>query len=60
MQFDIIYASTPAKLDELVAKKIAEDWERRGDVILIRPDYSGSNIEVPQFVYYSQVVIKEN
>lgn len=32
----------------------------RGDVILIRPDYSESNIEVPQFVYYSQIVIKED
>ena len=60
MQFDIIYAGTQAKLDEQVERKLAEGWERRGDVILIQPDFSGSNIEVPQFVYYSQIVIKEN
>lgn len=60
MQFDIIYAGTGAKLDEQVGRRIAEGWERRGDVILIRPDYSGSTIEAPQFVYYAQIVVKGN
>jgi hypothetical protein len=59
MQFDIIYAGTQAKLNEQVEKRIAEGWERRGDVIILEPDYSGSNIEVPKFVYFSQIVIKE-
>ena len=58
MQFDIIYAGTQEKLNRQVEKKLAEGWERRGDVILIRPDYSESNIEVPQFVYYSLIIIK--
>lgn len=60
MQFDIIYASTQAKLNEQVEKKIAEGWQRRGNIIILEPDYSGSNIEVPKFVYFSQIVIKEN
>jgi hypothetical protein len=59
MQFEILYAGTQKKLDEQVRARIAEGWETRGDATLIRPDYSGSNIEVPQFVYYSQVVVKE-
>lgn len=60
MQFEILYGGTQAKLNEEVEKKLAEGWQRRGDVILIQPDYSGSTIEVPHFVYYSQIVIKEN
>jgi hypothetical protein len=60
MQFDIIYAGTQARLNEQVEKRITEGWERRGDVIILEPDYSGSNIEVPKFVYFSQIVIKEN
>lgn len=59
MQFDIIYAGTQAKLNKEVEKKIAEGWERRGDVIIIEPDYTGSNIELPKFIYFSQTVVKE-
>lgn len=59
MQFDIIYAGTQAKLNEQVEKRIAEGWERRGNIIILEPDYSGSNIEVPKFVYFSQIVVKE-
>lgn len=38
MQFDIIYAGTRDKLNEQVEQKIAEGWEKRGDVVLIQPD----------------------
>lgn len=60
MQFEILYGGTQEKLNEQVQARIAEGWETRGDVTLIRPDYSGSTIEVPQFVYYAQIVVKEN
>ncbi len=60
MQFEILYAGTQEKLNEQVQTRLAEGWETRGDVTLIQPDYSGSTIEVPQFVYYSQIVVKEN
>jgi hypothetical protein len=60
MQLEFMCAGTLAKLSEQVEKKIAEGWERRGDVAIIEPDYSGSNIELPQFVYFLQTVVKEN
>lgn len=60
MQFETIYASTQAKLNKQVEQKIAEGWEKRGDTIIIQPDYSGSNIEVPRFVSFLQFVVKEN
>lgn len=58
--FEIIYAGTQAKLNDQVTKKIADGWERLGDVVLIQLNWTGSNIEVPKFVYFSQSVIKEN
>jgi hypothetical protein len=60
MDLEFMCGSTLAKLNEQVQKKIAEGWERRGDVAIIEPDYSESNIELPQFVYFLQTVVKEN
>lgn len=60
MRLDIIYAGTQDKLNKQVEEKMAEGWEKRGEALLVRPDYSGSTIEVPQFVYYLQVVVKES
>ncbi len=60
MQLEFMCAGTLAKLSEQVEKKIAEGWERSGDVAIVEPDYSESNIELPQFVYFLQTVVKEN
>ena len=60
MPFDIIYGRTKTKLNEEIEKKIAEGWERYGEVVITQPKLMSDSIEVPMFVYYSQSVIKED
>ena len=59
-QLEFIYAGTQAKLNDQVAKKIAEGWERLGHIIPVQVDWTRTNIEVPKFVYFSQAVVKGN
>lgn len=58
MKFEILYAGSKEKLDEQIEEKKADGWETRGDMVIMQPEYSG-DIETPKFVYFSQIVVKE-
>jgi hypothetical protein len=61
MQFEIVYGKTRAELDEEVEKKIADGWRRyTGEVHTIPSGITSQHVKVPNFVYFSQSVIKED
>jgi hypothetical protein len=61
MQFEFVYGKNQADLNEKVEKKIVEGWERyTGEVHTIVSGITSDNVEVPNFVYFSQSIIKEN
>lgn len=61
MQFEFIYGRTRTELKEKVEKKLADGWRKfTGEVHVIPSGIVSDTIEVPNFVYFSQSVIKEN
>jgi hypothetical protein len=58
MKFEILYAGTQESLNKQIEEKKADGWETRGDVVIMQPEYSG-DIVTPNFVYFGQIVVKE-
>lgn len=59
MKFEILYAGTREKLNKQIEEKKTDGWETRGDITIIQPEYTG-DIKTPEFVYFSQIVVKED
>lgn len=59
MKFEFVYGRTRAELNQKVATKLAEGWEEfTGEVHVIESGITSENVIVPNFVYFSQSVIK--
>jgi hypothetical protein len=61
MQFEFVYGRSQTELNTKVEKKIAEGWKRfTGEVHAIASGITSEQVEVPNFVYFSQSIIKED
>ena len=58
MQMKFIIEGSQKKLRDEIEKKIAEGWERHGDVLIVEPNLK-SDVEVPKFLRFWQTMTKE-
>lgn len=60
MQLEFVYGRTREELDENVERMIAAGWKKfTGEVHVIPSGITSDHVEVPNFVYFLQSVIKE-
>lgn len=60
MQLEFVYGRTREELDEKVERMIASGWRRlTGEVHVIPSGIMSDHLEVPNFVYFSQSIIKD-
>lgn len=61
VQFEFVYGRAREELNEKVERMIAVGWKRFTGVVHVIPSgITSDHVEVPNFVYFSQSVIKEN
>lgn len=61
MKFEFVEGRTRAELNEKVKKKIADGWKIfTGEVHTVPSGITSKDVEVPNFVYFLQSIIKEN
>ena len=58
MDFEILYDGTKDGLQQQIDKRVADGWRVVGEPSILEPKITG-DIEVPQFVYFAQIVVKE-
>lgn len=61
MQFEFVYNRTREELNERVERMIAAGWKRFPGVVHVIPSgITSDHLGVPDFVYFSQSVIRED